>query len=41
MLENMLNKMNGENYREITGLMGQLLKSAYMDMHGGEQKVET
>lgn len=41
MLESMLNKMNGENYREMAGLMGQLLKAAYIEMHGGEKKVET
>ena len=41
MLESMLNKMNSENYREMTGLMGQLLKAAYIEMHGGEKKVET
>ena len=41
MVESMLNKMNGENYREMTGLMGQLLKAAYIEMHGGEKKVET
>ena len=40
MLESMLNKMNGENFREMTALMGQLLKSGYIDMHGGEKKVE-
>lgn len=40
MLESMLNKMNGENFREMTALMGQLLKSACVDMHGGEKKVE-
>ena len=33
--------MNSENYREMTGLMGQLLKAAYIEMHGGEKKVET
>lgn len=38
MLENMLNKMNGENYREMTALMGQILKTAYIDMHKGEVK---
>lgn len=41
MLESMLNKMNGGNYREMAGLMGQLLKAAYIEMHGGEKKVET
>lgn len=38
MLENMLNKMNGENYREMTALMGQILKTVYIDMHKGEVK---
>ena len=32
MLEGMLNKMNGENYREMATLMGQLLKNVYLDM---------
>lgn len=41
MLENMLNKMNGDNYHEMTGLMGQLLKTAHTETHGGEKKVET
>lgn len=36
MLEGMLNKMNGENYREMATLMGQLLKNAYLDMQKGE-----
>lgn len=36
MLEGMLNKMNGENYREMAALMGQLLKNAYLDMQKGE-----
>ena len=36
MLEGMLNKMNGENYREMATLMGQLLKNAYLDMKKGE-----
>lgn len=35
-LEGMLNKMNGENYREMATLMGQLLKNAYLDMQKGE-----
>ena len=38
LLENMLNKMNGENYQEMTALMGQLLKNAYREMHKGEVK---
>lgn len=41
MLERMLNKMNGENFREMAALMGQVLKSAYIDAGGGEKKVET
>lgn len=36
MLEEMLNKMNGENYREMATLMGKLLKNAYLDMQKGE-----
>lgn len=36
MLEEMLNKMNGENYNEMATLMGQLLKNAYLDMQKGE-----
>ena len=36
MLEEMLNKMNGENYQEMAALMGQLLKNAYLDMQKGE-----
>lgn len=36
MLEEMLNKMNGENYHEMAALMGQLLKNAYLDMQKGE-----
>lgn len=36
MLEGMLNKMNGENYREMATLMGQLLKNVYLDMQKGE-----
>lgn len=40
-LEDMLNKMNGENYVQMTALMGQLLKNAYLEMHGGGEKNET
>lgn len=40
MLEDCLNKMNQENYVEITNLMGQILKSAYLDMHGRGEKNE-
>lgn len=36
MLEEMLNKMNGENYHKMAALMGQLLKNAYLDMQKGE-----
>lgn len=41
MLEGCLNKMNGENYMQLTALMGQILKNAYMEMHGGGKKSET
>lgn len=41
MLEDCLNKMNGENYMQLTALMGQILKNAYMEMHGGGKKSET
>lgn len=37
MLEDCLNKMNQENYVQMTNVMGQILKSAYLDMHGGEK----
>lgn len=40
-LKDMLNKMNGENYVQMTALMGQLLKNAYLEMHGGGEKSET
>lgn len=40
-LEDMLNKMNGENYVQMTALMGQLLKNAYLEMHGGGERSET
>ena len=40
-LEDMLNKMNGENYVQMTALMGQILKNAYLEMHGGGEKSET
>ena len=40
-LENMLNKMNGENYREITGIMGQVLKATTVDNREMEKKNET
>lgn len=38
LLEDCLNKMNGENYIQIAGVMGQLLKTAYQKMHGMEVK---
>lgn len=42
MLEDCLKKMNNENYKEMTALMGNLLKGAYMKMHGmGGEKDET
>lgn len=37
MLEDCLNKMNGENYMQLTALMGQILKNAYLEMRGGEK----
>lgn len=40
-LEDMPNKMNGENYVQMTALMGQILKNAYLEMHGGGEKSET
>lgn len=40
-LEDMLDKMNGENYVQMTALMGQLLKNAYLEMHGGGERSET
>lgn len=40
-LEDMLDKMNGENYVQMTVLMGQLLKNAYLEMHGGGERSET
>lgn len=39
-LEDMLNKMNGENYVQMTALMGQILKNAYLEMHGGGERDE-
>lgn len=41
MLEDCLNKMNGENYMQITALMGQILKNAYLEMRGGGEMGET
>lgn len=41
MLEGCLNKMNGENYMQLTALMGQILKNAYTEMHEGGEKGET
>ncbi len=38
MLEQMLDQMNEDNYKDITMAMGQLLKAAYLDMHGREVK---
>ena len=40
-LEDMPNKMNGENYVQMTALMGQILKNAYLEMRGGGEKSET
>ena len=37
MLEQCLNNMNEGNYVQIANLMGQILKSAYIDMHGGDK----
>lgn len=39
-LEDVLNKMNGENYVQMTAIMGQLLKNAYLEMHGGGERDE-
>lgn len=41
MLEGCLNKMNGENYMQLTALMGQILKSTYTEIHEGGEKGET
>ena len=41
MLEDCLNKMNGENYMQITSLMGQILKNAYLEIRGGGERSET
>lgn len=42
MLEDCLKKMNNENYKEMTAIMGELLKGAYMKMHGmGGEEDET
>lgn len=40
MLEGCLNKMNGENYMQLTALMGQILKSACTEIHEGGEKGE-
>lgn len=40
MLEECLGKMNQENYVQMANLMGQILKSAYLDMYGGGEKIE-
>lgn len=40
LLENMLNKMNGENYQEMAALMRQLLVNAHAEMRQKEVKQE-
>lgn len=40
-LEDCLNKMNRENYMQLTALMGQILKNAYTKTHEGGEKGET
>lgn len=40
-LEDCLNKMNEENYMQLTALMGQILKNAYAETHEGGEKGET
>ena len=38
MLEACLDKMNSDNYVQMAEIMGQLLKNAYLEMHGTEVK---